>query len=634
MARVGLSDLRITAAILEAENTPAAILDASGSVAECNAAFRTRIGFDFRDEVFLRSLKMTLGTNMPVPCGVRRGDGAWEYGKLTGLDGLGGERVTLLRLNPQDQIQPLPILTRQLDQGNTVVSAKARKESTYGLIFNSIGVGILVAEANGRVLESNAAMIKMVGPVIHLEEFFPKETWQSYLSKNRPDLAANSDPFRFTNLSGEAHFAEITVETTSAVDGQLSVIVFQDVTDRIRLEEAKATAEQADQQMRMALHRDKAKTHFLSMMSHELRTPLHGVISALELMGHHGIDEPELYDLFRIASRASEAALDQVNRILEITRLEMRIGSDLTADNFDLVDLVQDVIEQQAAYARKSGNRINFIRSGLNSSGVLGDAYLFRQIVQNLIGNALKFTKNGTIDVSLDIAAADQSRNRIILTIADTGIGFDISQKDRLLQEFETGNDRYSRIEEGAGIGLSLVNRAVAAMSGDLQVTSVLGKGSSFKVRFDLPCGNKAAPAEQAAKRDAATSVYALRALVVDDAEINREVLARLLHRYGCVTLCAQDGQAALDTLAVEKFDIIFMDVSMPGIDGIEATRRFRATEAGPHTMIVGVTAHTDLETRELCLEAGMEDVVVKPFRPTIMEGLLKARVHKLYADR
>lgn len=616
--------MRIASAILEAETTPAAILTADGNVQACNAAFRSNVGFEFLSAQFRRSLRISLGTNGPVPCSVRKHDGVTERGKLFGLEGVGRTRIFLLRVILAGSEQGFHQLTERINQNNARLSQKSRDESMFGHILNATVEGILVADSTGRVIESNVAIARMLGPVAHLDQVFPQREWQRYVLQKNANADGKPIPIKFKKPTNEDMFAEMTMGKAKTIDETLFVFVFHDVTDRIKLETASAAADEADRRMKVAQLRDEAKSRFLSVISHELRTPLHGIISALDLIEQHGIEDPDLKDLFQIAVKSSEAALTQVNRILEITRLEARIGSDLVSDAFDPAILVRNVIQQQQAFAAKSGNAVRLVFSGLKDTQITGDAYLFLQVVQNLVSNALKFTKKGCVDVALHIAAAPNNSYDVEFSVTDTGIGFDVSQTDRLLREFETGNDRYSRIEDGAGIGLALVSRAVARMSGTLLIDSFPGKGSSFRVKLTLERANGPAPALMASVPTRDASSYGLDVLVADDTEINREVLQRLLERFGCRTWAAADGQAALDLLAERGFHIVFMDVSMPDVDGIEATRRFRLLERSGRTTIIGVTAHSDPETRMICLEAGMDEVVVKPFRTAALEAILK----------
>jgi signal transduction histidine kinase/ActR/RegA family two-component response regulator len=616
--------VRIASAILEAELSPAAILTADGNVQACNAAFRSNVGFEFLSDQFRRSLRISLGTNGPVPCGVKKHDGVVVRGKLFGLEGYGKDRIFLLRVLLAGTEQKFQHLTERLNQRNADLSRKSRDESMFGHILNATVEGILVADSTGRVIESNVALARMLGPIDHLDQVFPQREWQRHFLLQDAKADSKPIPIKFRDPSDEDLFAEITMGKAKTIDETLFVFVFHDVTDRIKLETATAAADEADRQMKIAQLRDEAKSRFLSVISHELRTPLHGIISALDLIEQHGIQDPDLRDLFQIAAKSSEAALTQVNRILEITRLEARIGSDLVSDSFNPANLVRNVIKQQQAFATKNSNAVSMVFSGLKEIHVTGDAYLFLQIVQNLVSNALKFTKKGSVDVVLHITAAPHNRCDIDFSVSDSGVGFEVSQTDRLLREFETGNDRYSRIEDGAGIGLALVSRAVARMSGTLLIDSTPGKGSSFRVKLNLERGEGSPQDVVAAVAASDQSSYKLDVLVADDTEINRDVLQRLLERFGCRTWTAENGQTALNLLADRVFNIVFMDVSMPEVDGIEATRRFRLTEQHSRTTIIGVTAHSDPETRMLCLEAGMDEVVVKPFRTAALEALLK----------
>lgn len=615
--------ISLAATLLSSDPEPAAIIDSAGIIIAANGSFLNRFGSVNTDAPIVnleKTILVATRSRSPIPIGLFDKSADRVRGTIMRI----GEGYFVIRPRPVKQAEVFNQLTEKLRTINASLSEKSLKESALRVILNAAVEGIAICDAKGRIRKKNTALVRMVGPVQTLEELFSTPDWKERigLSEGAPKFIRSGPRPATFHLNETVTHTEFTVGYARTVDGPLFILVFHDMTERERLRFMEQAVSDADRDAKLSKLRDEAKTRFLSMISHELRTPLNGVISALELINSRNIDDPELLDLLRIATVSSTSALDQVNRILEITRLETRISSPEVQQSFLPVEIISSVLDEQNAVAVRRNNNLRHFVNGHSDTPVVGDPYLFRQIVQNLIGNAIKFTQNGSVTIETDIQDVND-RIQLLFTVSDTGKGFSMDQKDRLLKEFETGNDNYTRIEEGAGIGLALVAGAIEKLGGKLNIQSEPGKGSCFQVELSFAQG-MARQLKETAKQPMIPKAFKLRILVVDDIEINRQILSKTLEKFGCSVAVAVNGEDALRQLAEGSFDIVFMDISMPEMDGMEATRIYRQMESRPSPLfIVGLTAHDDPLMASSCIEAGMNLVEVKPLRVARLNDVL-----------
>jgi signal transduction histidine kinase/ActR/RegA family two-component response regulator len=355
---------------------------------------------------------------------------------------------------------------------------------------------------------------------------------------------------------------------------------------------------------------DAAKSRFLALMSHEMRTPLNSVTGYAEVLIRRPDMDPVAIDHLGHIQRSGDALLMLVEDVLEISRGD---------DALSLAPLcLSDVIGIAA-----SPSRIAAEDKGLNltidirpDAGVMfvGDRRRLRQALHHLISNAVKFTERGTVSI-----LADRIGDEVLIAITDSGCGLDTAGADRLFEAFVQGDDSISRTHIGAGIGLSLVQRHAALMGGSVVVDSRPGDGATFTLRLPLALAEasaarthtRAAPAPVEIAEDDDGPAAAPRILVVDDHPANREVARLMLTAVGCETAEACDGDEAIAMAATQAFDLILMDVRMPRVDGLAATRAIRA--AGNTVPILAVTADAMPEDAARCLAAGMDDHLPKP---------------------
>jgi signal transduction histidine kinase/CheY-like chemotaxis protein len=364
-------------------------------------------------------------------------------------------------------------------------------------------------------------------------------------------------------------------------------------------QEARLRAEEAD----------AAKSRFLALMSHEMRTPLNSVTGYAEVLARRpGLDAVAIDQLGHI-QRSGDALLMLVEDVLEISRGD---------DALSLAPLcLSDVIAVAAAPSRISAEDKGLgltvdIRPDA-AVMLIGDRRRLRQALHHLISNAVKFTEQGKVSI-----LADRIGDEILIAVTDSGCGLDMAGADRMFEAFVQGDDSISRTHIGAGIGLSLVQRHAALMGGSVVVDSHPGDGATFTLRLPLALAPAEAQTSAPAARPAAVAPVeddyepaAPRILVVDDHPANREVARLMLTAVGCETAEACDGDEAIAMAATQDFDLILMDVRMPRVDGLAATRAIRA--AGNTVPILAVTADAMPEDAARCLAAGMDDHLPKP---------------------
>ncbi|MEG6549798.1 ATP-binding protein [Desulfocurvibacter africanus] len=371
---------------------------------------------------------------------------------------------------------------------------------------------------------------------------------------------------------------------------------------------------------------NKAKSDFLANMSHELRTPMNGIIGSIELalMKDPSTSVRNYLDMGR---KSALNLLDIVNDILDLSKIEAG-KFELQRIPFDLDQCVTDVVEALEGIAERKGVDL---RQGIDSEvprRLVGDAVRLKQVLTNLIGNAIKFTDQGRILVNVeDAGQGSDGRVRIRFSVRDTGIGIAPDRIKHVFDSFYQANIENLAKYGGTGLGLAISKRLVEMMDGEIGVESSLGEGSHFffTALFGLAGAEQAKMPEPTRAEAEKAGLRGLEILLAEDNEINQLVAVELLQKKGHRVTAVENGAKALEALSSNTFDLVLMDVRMPEMDGEAATKAIRGGQAGdPDIPVVALTAYALKEDREHLLAAGMDDYISKPIDPDELESVIR----------
>lgn len=381
----------------------------------------------------------------------------------------------------------------------------------------------------------------------------------------------------------------------------------------ISLRDAKRLAEEANE----------SKSRFLATMSHEIRTPMNGVIGSLELLRTSELDQDQT-KLAELMDGSAKALLNIINDVLDFAKVEE--GNVLIESiKFNLSECIESVVAQESYSALKKGVSIGIDLDDELPSVVMGDPYRLRQVLTNLISNAVKFSPNGHVQISA-LSSQQGERDLVQFTVQDSGIGIEKQALARIFEPFTQADSSTTRVFGGTGLGLSICKGLVELMGGQLSVESELGKGSCFRFNCFLSRGKPVGTGRTGKEltKPAPGNRFAGTLLVVDDNPINRLIAERMVMHLGCEVKTASNGLEALQAVQERPFDMILMDCSMPVMDGYKATSAIRALSGrSSKTTIVAMTAYAMTGDREKCLAAGMEDFLTKPMKLSDLEDLL-----------
>jgi PAS domain S-box-containing protein len=528
--------------------------------------------------------------------------------------------IVLLRLYQAGRVQA---------QDNRLTTARLET------IVNSSVDAIVVVDRMGRVQEFNPAAEQIFGYTRSeacraqvTDLIFPPDAVADTIRAIKTHLigpAAGLSGIRRIELEAvrkdRSRFpVELSVATAENAEGEVYVAFLRDISDRRQAE--RDLTEARDQ----ALKGETAKADFLAVMSHEMRTPLNGLLGSVEILGATPLQAPQR-EILEVIETSGQVLLQHVNAVLDLTRAEAR-GLGPARTPFVLEALVREVVANQSGLAASGGNTIETLVVSGPIGRVLGDPARLRQILLNLVGNAVKFTRNGTIRIEIDAADPIDSTRSVEIRVIDTGIGVAEADQARIFDDFVTLDSSYGRETGGTGLGLGITRRLVAALGGEIGVESEPGLGSLFWVRLPFALEDALPMPGEGAEQTAPSQPPApLSVLVIEDNAINRFVLRMLLEEAKHTVTEAVDGEEGVALANAAAHDVILMDISMPRIDGVEAARRIRSgTGPSQAARIIAVTAHALPEELDRFRQAGIDDCLVKPVTRGALARVLSGR--------
>lgn len=541
-------------------------------------------------------------------------------------------------------------LQKEIAERERAESTVRESERQYRTLFNSIADPVLVVDQpTHRILDCNDTAQKVYGysreemQVMTPFDLHPQEEWERVaLCIDRK--SEGKDVYTHLTKAGDRIRVSLHSEEIEYGGRPAWLTLVRDVTEQVRAaEELRAAMEAAEAASR-------AKTEFLATMSHEIRTPLNGIMGMLELLLATDLTAHQ-QELAQVAFESATGLLVIINDILDLAKIEAGKLT-IAAAPFDLSAAIQDVAKLFAPKAREKGLDLWVHYSPDAPRWVIGDAARIRQVVMNLLGNALKFTDKGSVGVQVTKEAASLAGEfgrasssggaappvaHIRITVSDTGVGIAAEKLGHIFEKFSQADETTTRRYGGTGLGLAICRQLVELMGGQIGVNSRVGEGSTFWVVLPLPLAQAPSAAQlqgsdvgsgaPSASEIVCAGQPPLRVLLVEDNVINQRVAVQMLKRLGHHVEVVAGGREAVERIKQAAYDLVLMDCQMPEMDGYEAARLIRQWEAQQgsvrHLPIIALTAHALAGDRERCLAAGMDGYLAKPIRLEALQRVI-----------
>ena len=562
--------------------------------------------------------------------------------RMVGLDGSKVDGETFgLEIVWEGQAANL-VTVRDVTARNRAEELLRQSEFRYRALFEVHSDSIFV-QSNDRIIFANPAAARMFGfdgpegMIGHSAFSLYHPDTQVKVQEIREEIARLGDrapirppeEMRFIRRDGTRFYGE-GVGALLPWEGATAVlVVIRDISERRKV----------DQELRAALDRaeaaSRAKSDFLAMMSHEIRTPMNGILGMAGLLLDTSLDEQQR-DFTDIIRQSGEGLLAILNDILDFSKMEAG-GLTLEALDFSLREVVTNAAQLLGAQAREKGLRLTTTIDAALPPRLIGDSGRLGQILINLVGNSIKFTSSGSVEVRALLEKTDNSKLLVRFEVADSGIGIAPEHQAKLFERFTQVDSSTTRHYGGTGLGLAICKQLVSMMRGEIGVESQLTQGSTFwfTAEFEMPAQSTQlkSPTSEASGYGLPMADQKLRILVAEDNQVNQKFIAELLRRVGHSVDIVANGAEAVSSAEAIPYDVILMDVHMPEMDGITATQSIRASDGQSRDVpIIAVTADALAGDRERCLAAGMNDYVSKPVDSSALFATI-ARQKRSQAD-
>jgi len=522
------------------------------------------------------------------------------------------------------------------------------------VLVDNMDDGMFVLDRQNRIVDLNPAMEDILNlradRLIGMSAFQALSLWQDLLDHFRDEVRVQTEIAVDEDEDDGQRCYDLRINPLFDRRGVLQgrMLVLRDITERREMERDLEQALSEAREARIAAEAaSRAKSVFLATMSHEIRTPMNGVIGMTSLLLDTELT-PEQREFVETIRVSGDALLMLINDILDLSKIEAE-RMDLEQESFELLMCVGSAVDLLRPKATEKGLALDYQIDGQVPERIRGDMARLRQILVNLLGNGIKFTEQGEISLSVTArpldrgtSPADRETWEILFAIEDTGIGIPADRLDHIFEPFTQVDDSTTRQYGGTGLGLAISRRLAEMMGGRMWVESELGAGSTFcfTIQAEVEPSEEPTVADETMRQpqfDAGMAArLPLRILLVEDNPVNQKLALRLLARLGYQADLASNGLEALETLERQAYDVVLMDVQMPEMDGLEATRRIRhevAPKAQPR--IIAMTANAMKEDRATCLAAGMDDYLSKPIRVAeLVTALTEACGHKRWVAK
>jgi PAS domain S-box-containing protein len=510
------------------------------------------------------------------------------------------------------------------------------QEEKYRNIIENMKLGLLEVDLNENIQYYNRGFAAMSGFTDedlmgkNAAELFAKGEAKTVVAeKNERRARGEADMYEVLvkNNAGEEKWWMISGAPNYNDEGKMigSIGIHLDITEQKKLtqqlEGAKREAEEASE----------AKEAFLANMSHEIRTPLNGIIGMIRELSYEDLGQKQK-KYVNNAAMASQHLLAVLNNILDISKIR---AGELVLENypFSLADTLKEVKQIMNASAREKGLILSMANYQVKEFVYMGDAFRIRQILLNLVGNSIKFTKSGGVYIECKVDELSPHSHRIRISVEDTGIGMEENYMRSIFKKFSQEDSSTSRKFGGSGLGMAITYELIQLMNGDIGIKSTKNVGTTVEISFTLETG-KVDPADVPRNEIVAGMLAGRRILLVEDNDFNRAVARKTLERYECEVTEAENGKVAIELLEKDRdFDVILMDLQMPELDGIEATRLLMK-EKQFLIPVIALTANAFKSEIELCRQVGFVDYITKPFDEHVMLGIISQHLRMRTAGK